>query len=115
MIRSRSSRSTSTGMPRMRLAMCSWGGATLTMRSKYGLGRMCGKTSIFIFLRTEASRPPARDRDPIPRAPSEDGAGGGEGFARDLRGRAGPRLGIGRLVARVAGVAAGGDAREELA
>src|SRR2546427_3909937 len=48
MIRRRSSRSTNTGMPRMRLPMCSWGGATAIMRSKYGFGRMCGKMSILM-------------------------------------------------------------------
>src|SRR5712692_9811199 len=98
MIRRRSSRSTSTGMLRMRLPMCSWGGATASMRSKYGFGRMCGKTSIFM----------------VP-AESDDRAGGGEGFARDLGGRARPRLRVGRLVARVARVALGGDPGEELA
>src|SRR5947207_3402394 len=49
MMRSRCSRSTRTGMPRMRFCMCSCGGPTATIRSKYGLGRMWGNTSIFML------------------------------------------------------------------
>src|SRR5438093_1609552 len=89
MIRKRSSRSTSTGMLRMRLPMCSWGGATSSIRSKYGLGRMCGKMSIFTA--------PAE---------SDDRAGGGEGFARALHGH--PHAVTGRDVADRAHVGGGG-------